>query len=53
MRNVNTGGVMLIIIGLVLLAANLNWLSWYMIVRLWPLILVAAGISMLFRRDGH
>lgn len=40
----NKSGLLLIVIGLVLLAHNLGWLSWEWLSVWWPLILVAAGV---------
>ncbi|HYG57893.1 MAG TPA: DUF5668 domain-containing protein [Symbiobacteriaceae bacterium] len=46
----NTGGIILIAIGVVMLLSNLGILSWYALAKWWPLILVAAGVGMLFPR---
>lgn len=40
----NKSGVLLIVVGLVLLAHNLGWLSWEWLSVWWPLILVGAGV---------
>ncbi|PPE69016.1 hypothetical protein IS481_03840 [Caldimonas thermodepolymerans] len=44
----NKSGVLLIVIGLVLLAHNLGWLSWQWLSVWWPLILVVAGAWSIF-----
>lgn len=46
-------GVLLVILGVVFLGENMGWLpggAWQII---WPLLLVALGISMMFKRSGH
>ena len=46
-------GLAIILIGVILLLNNLNileWSVWYNIFRLWPLLLVSLGISLIFRR---
>jgi len=46
-------GLAIILIGVILLLNNLNileWSVWYDIFRLWPLLLVSLGISLIFRR---
>lgn len=46
-------GLAIILIGVILLLNNLNileWSVWYNIFRLWPLLLVSIGISLIFRR---
>lgn len=48
----NTGGLVLILIGLFFLATNFGLISWDALWKFWPVILVAAGVGMLFpRRD--
>lgn len=47
---INTGGIVLILIGLVFLATNFGLLDWGQLWKFWPLILVAAGLSMLWPR---
>lgn len=47
---VNPGGIILIAIGLLFLANNFNLFSWGYLWRLWPLILVAVGVTLLFPR---
>jgi hypothetical protein len=44
---VNVGGIILILVGVVFLLQNFGILAWGEIWRFWPLILVAVGISML------
>lgn len=44
---VNTGGIVLIAIGVLLLLQNFGILNWGSLWKFWPLILVALGISML------
>ncbi|MCU0340434.1 MAG: DUF5668 domain-containing protein, partial [Spirosomaceae bacterium] len=46
-------GVVLLAFGLVLLAKTLGWfhIDWGMTLRLWPLLLVAAGVSLLLRQS--
>lgn len=46
-------GLVIILIGIILLLNNLtilNWSVWNNILRLWPLLLVSLGISLIFRR---
>ncbi|OGF11186.1 MAG: hypothetical protein A2W00_10030 [Candidatus Eisenbacteria bacterium RBG_16_71_46] len=42
-------GILLVTLGSLLLAFSLGYLPWRMVDQLWPLALVAVGISMLFR----
>ena len=50
----NKSGLLLIVIGLVLLAHNLGWLSWEWLSVWWPLILVAAGVwSIIANRKAN
>jgi len=47
------GGIVLIGIGLIILLANLGYLNWsifYNIIDLWPLILIAIGVNIMFKR---
>jgi hypothetical protein len=47
------GPVLLVGLGLILLGQNLGWVQddiWFSLLRLWPLILVAAGIDLLIPR---
>lgn len=47
-------GLVLILLGVALLAANLGWLNWFMIRRLlelWPLALVVLGLGMVLHRQ--
>ncbi|AKJ31297.1 LiaI-LiaF-like domain-containing protein [Caldimonas brevitalea] len=47
----NKSGVLLIVIGSVLLAHNLGWISLQALTRWWPLLLIIAGVwSLLGRR---
>lgn len=46
-------GLVIILIGVILLLNNLNildWSVWYNILKLWPLLLISLGISLIFRR---
>jgi len=46
-------GLAIILIGVILLLNNLNildWSVWYNILKLWPLLLISLGISLIFRR---
>jgi hypothetical protein len=46
-------GLAIILVGVILLLNNLNileWSVWYNIFKLWPLLLVSLGISLIFRR---
>ncbi len=46
------GGIIILLIGLILLANNfglLSWQIWYQLWRLWPLILIAIGLDLLFK----
>jgi len=45
-------GLIFLLIGLILLANTLGileWSIWYNVIRLWPLLLVSAGLSIIFR----
>ena len=45
-------GLVFLLIGLILLANTLGileWSIWYNVIRLWPLLLVSAGLSIIFR----
>lgn len=47
-------GVLLILIGGTLLATNLDYLSswvWWDLLRLWPVLLIAIGINLMFRKS--
>ncbi len=44
----NTGGVVLILIGIALLLENLGLFDWSDLWRFWPVALIAAGVAMLF-----
>ena len=49
------GPIFLIAIGLVLLAQNLGFFpgeGWETILKLWPVLLIAAGLDDLFRKEG-
>ena len=46
-------GLVIILVGVILLLNNLNildWSVWYNILKLWPLLLISLGISLIFRR---
>jgi len=46
-------GLAIILVGIILLLNNFNildWSVWYNILRLWPLLLISLGISLIFRR---
>lgn len=46
-------GLAIILVGVILLLNNFNileWSVWYNIFKLWPLLLVSLGISLIFRR---
>jgi len=48
-------GVLLVCVGLVLLLNNLDYVSWsvwYKILSLWPVLLVAIGIELLFKKTA-
>lgn len=47
---INTGGIILIVLGVAFLLSNFGLIAWESIWKFWPLILVAAGIGMLFPR---
>lgn len=47
---INAGGVVLILIGVFFLLTNFGLVAWEHIWKLWPVILVAAGVGMLFPR---
>jgi len=46
-------GTILLAIGLMLLAKTLGWfhIDWGMTLRFWPLLLIGAGVSLLFRQS--
>jgi len=43
-------GVVLIVVGGLLLAANFGWLGWFSWLKLWPLLVIAAGAIVLLGR---
>ena len=43
-------GVVLIVVGGLLLAANFGWLGWFSWLKLWPLLVVAAGVIVVMGR---
>lgn len=46
-------GLVIILIGVILLLNNLNlmdWSIWFNIFKLWPLLLISIGISLIFKR---
>jgi len=46
-------GLAIVLVGVILLLNNLNileWSVWYNIFKLWPLLLISLGISLIFRR---
>jgi len=48
-------GIIIILLGLILLANNfqlLPWDVWYELFRLWPVILIAIGIHLIFRKSS-
>ena len=54
MKNKVLGGIVLIVIGVLLLLINLDYLSFnifYSIFNLWPLILIAIGVNILFKNN--
>ena len=48
-------GIGLIVIGGLMFIDRLNfrWLDWFNFDVLWPVLLVAGGIALLFRRQGE
>ncbi|HWI66492.1 MAG TPA: DUF5668 domain-containing protein [Symbiobacteriaceae bacterium] len=50
---INTGGVILILIGVFFLLTNFGFIAWGSIWKFWPVILVAAGVGMLFPRKDQ
>jgi hypothetical protein len=49
----NKSGIVLIVIGLVFLAANFGWLEFGWLRQWWPLILIALGVwSLLNHKPG-
>jgi hypothetical protein len=49
-------GAIVVILGLVLLAANFGWVDWGFVIslwQLWPLILILIGLGMLFRDSNR
>lgn len=47
-RQRRVGGAILVILGALLLAANLNWFFWLRPEYFWPLTLIALGVFLLF-----
>lgn len=47
----DVGAAVLIVLGVFFLAANLGWLNWFDFGLLWPLILVALGVALIFRHS--
>lgn len=48
-------GIIIILFGVVLLANNfqiLPWSVWYELLRLWPAILIAIGVDLIFRKSS-
>jgi len=48
-------GIIIILLGVILLANNfqiLPWSVWYELLRLWPAILIAIGIDLIFRKSS-
>jgi len=48
-------GLIFLLVGLILLANTLgmlDWSVWHNVVKLWPILLVSAGLSMIFRERG-
>lgn len=43
----DTGGLVLIILGVLLLLQNLGLFDWESLWRFWPVVLIVAGVSML------
>ncbi|MDD3631471.1 MAG: DUF5668 domain-containing protein, partial [Atribacterota bacterium] len=46
-------GLVIILVGAILLLNNLNileWAVWPNILKLWPLLLISVGISLIFRK---
>lgn len=44
----NLGGLGLILLGVLLLLQNLGLFSWESLWKFWPVVLIAAGLSLLF-----
>ena len=44
-----TGGAFLFVLGIAFLSASLDIINWGSILRFWPLILIAIGISMVMK----
>lgn len=48
-------GIIIILLGVILLANNfqiLPWSVWYELLRLWPAILIAIGVDLIFRKSS-
>lgn len=48
-------GIIIILLGVILLANNfqiLPWSLWYELLRLWPAILIAIGVDLIFRKSS-
>lgn len=48
----NAGGLVLILLGVLLLLQNLGLFSWASLGKFWPVVLIAAGVSLLFPQRG-
>jgi len=47
-----SGGAILFVLGVVFLTTTLNIINWGSLLRFWPLILIAIGVSFIFRAKG-
>ena len=48
-------GIIIILLGVILLANNfqiLSWGVWYELLKFWPVILIAIGIDLIFRKSS-
>ena len=43
-------GILLLFAGLIILPSNLRLISWDYVARLWPMLLIALGVLIIFRR---
>lgn len=50
---INSGGVILIVIGVLFLLSNFGLVPWGSLWRFWPLLLVAGGVAMFFPRKDQ
>ncbi|MFZ5823136.1 MAG: LiaI-LiaF-like domain-containing protein [Bacillota bacterium] len=48
----HAGGLILILLGVLLLLQNLGLFSWESLWKFWPVVLIGAGLSLLFPQQN-